>query len=210
MFILDVHNGSIVEILRTAAPTGLGDLSWSPDGTWIAFADGFDLALARPDGSGRIGGPRYYNGAQGISWSPDSASFLFHAFPSIDDGGAKFTPALFVSDLNLTAHIIAAEGTRGAWSSAADRVVFIRSESVSYLDVIDRDGAHRRTIATYADRDSITFMPFWRPDDSFVAYTGGDGIHLANPQTGEDIPPFALRSRLPWMVGVMNDVIPNS
>jgi TolB protein len=83
--LLDLGIGG-VRVLDTGP--GAADFPrWSPDGEWIAFtcraARRWEVAVVRPDGSGRVvltegvGGLRGMHGP--LDWSPDGSRVLFHA-----------------------------------------------------------------------------------------------------------------------------------
>jgi dipeptidyl aminopeptidase/acylaminoacyl peptidase len=71
----------------TQGDKSVGDATWSPDSTWLAFTsdrtgDKSQIFAIRPDGGEAVQLTKVETGIKGFQWSPDSKSVAFIAAPS--------------------------------------------------------------------------------------------------------------------------------
>lgn len=155
-------------------------LSWSPDGTRIAFK-GFrggtdDIYAVGADGSG-VTKLTMSPASTGIDWfalSPDGSRMLFSAHPISDD----FKAETFVINSDGSGLTRIAERGYVDWSPDSSRIVF--SPETGQVDeaeifVMDADGSNRARLAHGRS-------PAWSPDGKRIAFhcprDGNVGIYI--------------------------------
>jgi TolB protein len=188
--------GSFAHIygLMVAAPDGSGDgevagssawptsgpanPAWSPDGQWLAFTDGDDIAVPQGIYSVRLESyerrmlvRRAYYPAH----SPDGTKLAFVAFPRAGLGGvfvanADGSEPRAVSD--------AADAAMPAWSPDSKRIAFVRDFAIV---VARADGSGEDIIAPRVPSRIVASGPRWSPDGRFVAFTRAERSRTDRP-----------------------------
>jgi dipeptidyl aminopeptidase/acylaminoacyl peptidase len=189
IFIMPAADGSDRHTIRI--PLFARNLSWSPDGTRLAFAavvdsnmdiysvlaDGSDLRRLTTD-PGTDGRPR---------WSPEGNRLLFTRLD------ANFDVYIMQADgsgqTNLTDH--AADDCCGDWSPDGGRIVFWSSREAtgSELYGMNSDGSGLVRLADAADREGTDWEPVWSPDGSEIAFW------TQEPFNGSEHPSAVYRMR---------------
>lgn len=145
--------------------SGWGIVSWSPDGSKLAVADGSTLRIAAADGS------RQTEIAAGVGatapvWSPDGSRIAF---------GRSGSEWVVRADGSGGATLVEAQSHLAGWTPDGQLVVITDPQSGwSSVVVHEKDGT-RRVMALDA---STTVQPVVSPDGRMAAYLG-DGIAVA-------------------------------
>ena len=135
----------------------LGQFSWSPDGTRLAYGDGGDLIVVRADGTGRTTLPA--QGALSPAWSPDGSRISYAR-----SGGGVYVVR---GDGSRPATLVDPHAHLTAWTPDG-RIVVITTPLSGFSSVVIYDDAGgRRVIA--ADANTIV-QPAPSPDGRLVAY----------------------------------------
>ena len=190
VFVLNTSAGTMSQATSTTQPqVGIGDLAWSPDGKWIAYADGFFLTRIHPDGSERATGPKYYGGPNRIAWSPTSASFAFDALDLDTLGTRGPLRRIFLSDPDLNARPVTSGGMQVSWSPSGDGFTFLSPANPGEsLLVANADGSNQHMLANLSPTTvSLQERIEWSPDGRWVAVSAEGVIHLVSSVTGEDV-----------------------
>ena len=151
-------------------------LSWSPDGTRIAFTDGSDIAVINSDGTGRVNltntpSPYYEINP---SWSPDGSQIVFTYSNSLP----YIYSSAFIMDANgSNLRPWPGTGSAGnlgdkdpAWSPNGTQVAAILNRypvDSSDLCILNANGA-RTWLDFVIERDHAS--PAWSPDGEFLAF----------------------------------------
>jgi Tol biopolymer transport system component len=148
-------------------------LSWSPDGTRIAFSGENSLFVVElATGSVRriTGCPscEYKGTALNPAWSPDGSRIAFTTGDSID---------VVAIDGSGWARLAAAPGVEPhpTWSPDGARIVFSANDGI-YM--VETDGSNLRHLSTKTKQES-TNSPTWSPDGTRIAYLSTPGIRGA-------------------------------
>jgi dipeptidyl aminopeptidase/acylaminoacyl peptidase len=150
------------------------DLAWSPDSQSIAYratsgAD-FEYLLYRFDlATGKKTRLTEGPGDSSPTWSPDSRSIAFIRNTSLYVMNADGSRERKLAD-NATDTISAA----GAWEPNGRRFAFKASEGDT-LDIVDADGANRRTLVAGIFEPEFA----WAPDGTKLAFSGLVGDRVA-------------------------------
>jgi Tol biopolymer transport system component len=173
--------------VRVANTGGANAPVWSPDGRWIAFADGF-LYVVRPDGTGlravtwmRVSYP---------AWSPDGSKIAFGS----NDGYRTDIWVVNPDGSGLERLTDDLDRTNGAvsWSPDGTQVAYAsgREFGCDYagcvrMYLMNADGTNRRKLT-----DRQAYYASWAPDGSRIAFqVWGEGppkVYTVKPDgTGE-------------------------
>jgi Tol biopolymer transport system component len=180
------------------APDEVVNLSWSPDGEWIAYAIYLreshcsQLYLVRADGTGakRLG----HNRCSGDpAWSPDGSRIAFSKSAGGFSGGGISTMKVDGSDLRQLTHGNRLPDFAPAWSPDGTTIAFVQDPQVPSLWLMDADGTnqHRlRTPSRYAYCEGSS-EPDWSPDGHWIAFTRICGAYDPSLRTWSNI--FVVR-----------------
>jgi hypothetical protein len=138
---------------------------WSPDGRWIALTRGSDVYVTDAQGRHRrklTDSNPEYAGFYAADWSPDGGELLIH------HGARALYSRLFLVKRDGTHARTLVDGQSGgapagsgSWSPDGRRILFSMDGA---LQVIETDGANRRTLVDHA------FGGIWSPDGRQFAY----------------------------------------
>jgi TolB protein len=176
-------------------------MSWSPDGTRIAFQSGCDIYVMRTDGSSeatRLTTDAAWGCAQSPTWSPDSTQIAFTSTPG--NSGVLNTPSdLYIIDVSrkgANAHqwrqAIDDKGithqwrqltddTAGffnlSWSPDGTKIAFNRGGRSQGMYTVDVNSLKEtRLTHTLISGES----PTWSPDGKKIAYSNDGDIYVMN------------------------------
>jgi Tol biopolymer transport system component len=157
-------------LLTTCRCAKLSHLSWSPDGSQLAFVDGSQLYLIGADGTKRTQLTHLPTGQSATqpTWSPDGIRIAFKTQSRIDvirtDGSGL---AVLLTDAN--------EPWDPAWSPDGSRIAYVLDPVSSHgfdyqLWLMDSDGSHRIQIFV-SPGCCVTAWggPAWSPDATQIA-----------------------------------------
>jgi Tol biopolymer transport system component len=168
---------------RTLFSAGMiGQPSWSPDGSRIAFSDSSGKAYVI-DSDGR-NAREVLDSANQPVWSPDGQRL---AYVVLDANRQSVGLAVAQADGSGQMRLTDGRVLSPAWSPDGSTIAFARALRASgEIDVIEPDGTDERTVASGA----VSFPePVWSPSGDAIAYarqeepttTGSAGIGLVSP-----------------------------
>lgn len=160
---------------------------WSPDGSKIAYLDGYffpnqepdaSLAVMNADGSGRhdISG-----GAQvsSLSWSPDATKIAYENL----DGKIEVANADGSGSVELT------PGRDPAWSPDGTKIAFVQyGDNSAGIFLMNPDGTGIHELATFGpSAPPLTLEgPAWSPDGTRIAFSFSNTLEVMNAD-GTDV-----------------------
>jgi Tol biopolymer transport system component len=203
--LLDLENGNIKDFSNN----GIGSLSWSPDGLWLAFDGGIplsqqlDLYKMRDDGTKLT---RLTNSPQGkfdVAWSPDGSSIIF----AYSNKGNPTDLAIIREDGSSSRLLTSTKGSERhpAWSPDGKQIAYTFSERY-------RDPEELWIMDAYGINPvRLSAAPFvyggidWSPNGEWIAFVSGEkanecgDIYVIKPDGSE-------LSRLTDLSGCAHDV----
>lgn len=162
---------SILEDNRWGAPKQLsktgasGEISWSPDGEWIAYTGYRDrLCIVDMAGNERVVVKRAFY----PKWSPVGDKISFFAYP--EKNGEKTGLRLTNADGSKKITLVTNVGgwvDSYSWSPDGSKITYASKENGWYdLWIMDSDGGNKTHLTK--SRDAI--FPAWSPDGSKIAF----------------------------------------
>jgi Tol biopolymer transport system component len=175
-------DGSAVERI-TGTLSGPGSLTWSPDGTRLAFTrsggefESSNLYVMNADGSGLEQITHYSDGvlqAGTPEWSPDGRILAFTRVDAGESDAELFTVHPDGSGMTQLTHCVercgSSNGAAGpSWSPDGSSIVFGRDRD---LWVVRADGSDPRRLTDYAEDPccSLVVNPAWSPDGAEIVF----------------------------------------
>ena len=184
-------DGSGLRKLAAADPSVVwpnGRLSWSPDGSWIAFTGGRSMRIVRVDGTRRriVWHCKSSRTCVDPAWSPDGRELLF----SGDDG---MMIAGNPTDDHERPRVLTHDGYNQLWTRDGRAVVFEGRDSMIYR--MNPDGSGRRLLVNghnpvlSKDGKSLAFVrgtaSAW---DLFTCRIDGTGVKRIATNSSVDYP----------------------
>jgi TolB protein len=159
----------------------LGDrLSWSPDGSMIAFSRyrlGLYVVSVKTGAVRRLtncqvhtsGPPAKYCGDVSPAWSPDGSRLVFGRAPGCQAGCGSSAYIVNADGTGLRPLVPAVPGKSGipAWSPNGRRIALDTDDGV---EVMDPNGAHRTVLAPGPASNRPLGDISWSPDGAHVLY----------------------------------------
>jgi Tol biopolymer transport system component len=131
---------------KTLALTGGVMPNWAPDNTNIAFNNGSDIFVIKPDGTGLRNLSNSSSDEFDFSWSPDSK---FIAFVTNRDANAEIYTVCVDCEDNQQVNISnsSANDQHPSWSPDGAKIAFLSDDSVCVMNV---DGSQKECFAVKA------------------------------------------------------------
>jgi len=183
---------NLTYLTEPATNSNAGDaqtaVSWSPDGTQIAYASSGDLYVMDADGSNVRQLTTDPNGDYYPAWSPDGSTIAYwNGSTTGQDGGPMdaelYTiPATGGTPTRLTNNEI--PDIEPAWSPDGGQIAYFSTDRGD-LRVMRADGTHDRAVFTQGNSG---WAPSWSPDGRRIAFltccrtvAGAPPIHARSP-----------------------------
>jgi Tol biopolymer transport system component len=147
-------------------------VSWSPDGSQIAYAANGDIYTMDADGTNVLQLTTDPAGDYHPDWSPSGTIVYWHGASTGEDGGPADTdlytiPAGGGTPTLVTLHTHDFRAIEPSWSPDGTKIVFYLS-SAEEIWVMRADGTHSHL--AYAGQDNSGWAPAWSPDGTKIAF----------------------------------------
>jgi TolB protein len=183
--------GAIEAVSRVLVGDGCGCLAspaWSPDGSKIAYLDGYfstytgtyngieaAVAVMNPDGSGRHDLKRTKAYYDGLSWSPDSKRIAY-----VDNSGK-----IAIVNVDGSGSVTLVPGYDPAWSPTGSKIAYATVDQKNpaiYVMNPDGSGVQKLTsLAGHEDGQGDRFGMAWSPDGTRIAFSSlNDKLEVMN------------------------------
>jgi Tol biopolymer transport system component len=168
-------DGTDLQIL-TGNTNNTGDaqdaVSWSPDGSQIAYAANGDIYTMDADGSNVRQLTTDPSGDYHPDWSSRGTIVYWHGAPTGEDGGPADTdiytiPASGGTPTLVTLHYHDLRAIEPTWSPDGTKIAYYLS-SREEIWVMRADGTHAQRV--YAGKDNAGWAPAWSPDATKIAF----------------------------------------
>jgi len=176
-------DGSGLTRLTNLGALVLGDLTWSPDGSRIAFSFSpgglINIYVMNVDGSGQT---QLTNDLHGASLAPAWSPGRQIAFYSLRDDGNQEIYVMHAdgsSQIRLTCD--SASDITPTWSPTGDRIAFVsgsqpRVDADWGIYVMNADGSGRTRLTD----GGLGSVPTWSPDGTRIAFGRDGNIYVMN------------------------------
>lgn len=158
-----------------AETTRGGSLTWSPDGTRLAFADVGGIYTVNSDGTGEKRVPATSNGDQWPSWSPDGTKLVVR-------NAEGPTGGIYVVNVDGSGRRKLTDDTMAAWpawSPDARRIAYSTGDA---LYLVNSDGSGRKRLSSVG---AFNDEPAWSPDGRKIAFRLNDTISVVDVGDGK-------------------------
>ena len=148
-------------------------LTWSPDGTRLAFDDAGGIYIINADGSGERRLPNSSGQEQWPAWSPDGTQL---AFRDLSGGG------LFVANVDGTGRRRLTDdmdNVAPVWSPDGRRIAFSKAGKIW---IMNADGSQQRPLTTGSQ--GFEDAPTWSPDGLRIAFRSSSDIMAVDVDGG--------------------------
>ena len=186
---LDVHviNADGTDEKRLTNNNGVEELSWSPDGSRIAFTEesveGDSLYVMNADGTGRM---QVTDAVRAIgyalsppSWSPDGSRIAFDAIPHGGNWGIYVTNANGTGTMRRLSDDSDVD-VETSWSPDGRQILFrcgnYGPEEVDGICVMNSDGTGKELIV----RSHTVIQPSWSPDGRQILFVDFQELSVRN------------------------------
>ena len=168
------RDGSGLQILTTDTANSGGDaqdaVSWSPDGTQIAYAAHDDIYVMDADGSNTLRLTDDPGGEFYPAWSSHGVIAYWHGATSGEDGGPKdaeiYTiPATGGFPIRLTHN--GTPDIEPTWSPSGEQIAYFSTDR-SEIWVMNADGSDQHRL--FASKANEGWAPAWSPDGTHIAF----------------------------------------
>lgn len=168
IYVLDIKSSKQSILYNDPSATGIGGVSWSPDGQSISFSrysgDNSDIYILALNNSI----PRQIANTPNIelspSWSPDGEFILT---TSVTD---KYGQLLKIKADGSNTNAITNENwgfSQASWSPDGEKIVFISDKDVSHgIYIMNSDGSDQLLLS----KEVSGYMPQWSPDGNYISF----------------------------------------
>jgi TolB protein len=166
-----VMNDDGTDQTKIAETTRGHSLTWSPDGTRLAFDDAGGIYIINADGSGEHRLANSSGEEQWPAWSPDGTRF---AFRDLGGGGGIYVANI---DGSGRRRLTDEDAFAPAWSPDGQWIAYAKDGGIW---VMQSDGKGQRPLVETQFADS----PTWSPDGRRIAFRSGTDISAVDVDGG--------------------------
>ncbi len=173
------------------------DVTWSPDGRFIAFASdkagNFDIWVQPVAGGDAVQVTKSPAQDTEPDWSPDGSTIVFRS--EREGGGLFVVPSLGGTERRLTSF-----GVQPEWSPDGSQILFVLGGRATYVVALDGSPARRVPESLTGDLDFV-FCRAWQPDGrrvSFLGWSQRQGFGLFTIPLAGGAPVVTRVTRLAW------------